>query len=232
MKNLIEAFECDEDVKTPRIFWFLGLSVVWGWWIIQKANDAYDKKAAEIAAQNAVFRWWNGDEPGHARLWIILGGFAALYLIFAIAHFIAILHSSIARSAAQKMEHLQSKRDQRAFEGKMQDMDRQNSEQAALSKAAQSKKEMIQRLGNIAQYIVVLEIEKDDSKRAVALQSAQSQMKELAANLASGQIISEALDAPEVRSHAIETSADLNRLGFAESRLNREIKRMFKLDSN
>jgi hypothetical protein len=231
MKNLIEAFECDEDVKAPRIFWFLGLSAVWGWWIIQKANEAYDKKAAEIAAQNAALRWWNSAEPGHARLWIILGGFAALYLIFAIAHFIAILHASVARGAAEKMQHMQSKRDQRAFEGKMQDMDRQNSEQAALSKAAQSKKEMIQRLGNVAQYIVVLEIEKDDSKRAVALQSAQSQMTELAANLASGQIISEALDAHEVRSHAIETSADLNRLGYAESRLNREIKRMFKLDA-
>ncbi len=88
------------------------------------------------------------------------------------------------------------------------------------------------RLGSIDQFIRVVAVETDLSKRTVALQAAHSEMTTLAAKLASGQITREALDAPEIREHASETSKDLVRLGLSEDRLNRDIIRMFKLSAN
>ncbi len=54
-------------------------------------------------------------------------------------------------------------------------------------------------------------------------------MTTLAAKLSSGQISREAVDDDDVREQAAETSHDLNRLGLANDRLNRDIVRMFKL---
>ena len=231
MSDIGDLFECEEDVKMPRLFWFLCISPFWIWWIIQKANDAHAKKAAEVADEWFVSRWM--DSGAATRTWVftMLAGLAGLGLVFVVAHFIGLLHASVARSISQTRQNIQNKRDQRAFESKMQDMDRQNSEQAALSQFARSKKELIMRLGSIDQYIRVLEIEKDTSKRTVALQAAHSEMTTITAKLASGEIIREALDAPEVRAQALETSKDLVRLGFAEDRLNRGIVQRFRLEA-
>jgi hypothetical protein len=198
-------------------------------WIIQKANEARAHKAAEVATYRIQFG--HGSDATAAHDWVIVGGVLALYVVFFIAHFFAVLHVAIQKSIGEKHQHLQNKREQRAFEGKMQDMDRDNAKQDALSKAAQSKQELIIRLGSVDQYIRVLAIETDVSKRTVALQAAHSEMTTLAAKLASGQISREAVDAPEVREHASETSKDLARLGLTEDRLNRDIIRMFKLTS-
>ena len=225
--------DCDDDVVAPRIFWCIALSIIWLIWIFHYADAVRDAKAAELAAHPPLFSLTSPKtQADAAKGWTIIGGFIGIYGILYVAHFVAIIHVAIQRSIAEKNQHIQSKREQREFEGKMQDMDRENQKQDALSKAAQSKQELIIRLGSIDQYVRVLSIETDVSKRTVALQAAHSEMTTLAAKLASGQISREAVDAPEVREHASETSSDLARLGLKEDRLNRDIIRMFKLGAN
>jgi len=229
----MNPFDSDEEeITKPLIFWGLLLSCIWVAWIIQKGNAAYDQEAAKLAERIAISRWWHSNDPGTARFQVYLWGVMGLFIVFIVAFFIAILHVSIVRSAVDKFKQLKNKREQRSFESEMAHMDRQNDKKAELSKIAQSKQELIIRLGNIDQYVRVLELETDASKRTVALQAAHSEMTTLAAKLASGQISSEAIDAPEVQQQATETSNDLARLGLAEDRLNRDIIRMFKLGSN
>ena len=231
MADIEDLFECEEDVKGPRFFWFICLSPFWLWWILQKANGVFTDKLAEAEKSWArIFSVLpNWATPACWWVFIMLAGLCGLVLVFAVAHCIGWLQASITRPIKQARQNIQNKRDQVEFEAKMQDMDRQSGEQAAQRKFDQSKKELIKKLGSVAQYIVVLEIETDSSKRAMALQSAQSRMMELSANIASGQIAPEAIESPEVRAHAMETSVDLKRLGLAENRLNREIVRIFKL---
>jgi hypothetical protein len=224
-----DLFDCEEEAKRPRIFWFLVFGVLWFSWIIPEANAAYDKAVAELQASNAIMRWWNSNEPGKARFWVIFWGFAGLSIVFVVAHFVALLHASVIKNMAEKFQDFKSQRDQKHFEAKMLHLENENQKQTKLSKSAQSKKELVMRLGNIDQFIRVLEHETDSSKRTVALQAAQAEMTTLNAKLASEEITAEAVLAPEVQEHAKETSSDLSRLGFAEDRLNRDLRRMFKL---
>ena len=221
--------DCDYDVIRPRIFWCIVLSIVWMLPVIHVANLAYAAIFENLAEQSADFP---SIRAGLFWLIIVFLGSLVLHVVFYIAHVFALIHVPIQNIIVKANQHLQNKRAQREFEGKMQDMERDNQKQDALSKAAQSKKELIIRLGSVDQYIRVLSIETDVSKRTVALQAAHSEMTTLAAKLASGQISREAVDASEVREHASETSSDLARLGLTEDRLNRDIIRMFKLSQN
>jgi len=135
------------------------------------------------------------------------------------------------QDAAQKNQEAQNQREQREFQQQMQDMDEQSSQQDKLSKFAQSKQELIMRLGSIDQFIRVLETETDGNNRTMALQDAHSQMTKLTASLASEQISREAFDDAVVREHAWETSKDLERIGLSNDRLNRDLIRMFKLSA-
>jgi len=65
----------------------------------------------------------------------------------------------------------------------------------------------------------------------MALQDAHSAIMALSARLASGEISRDALDDHEIRELAWETCNDLARLGLSEDRLNRDIIRMFKLNT-
>ena len=51
--RILQIFDCDDEVKKPRIFWFLVLGCIWMYWIIQKGNEAYDKAATELAANQS-----------------------------------------------------------------------------------------------------------------------------------------------------------------------------------
>ena len=227
----IKLPDCDDDVKLPRVVWCIVLSSVWILWIIHRANVAYERAAVQLAAQSGLNHWWNRNAPDAARGWAIVWGALALYGIFLIAHFAAIIQVAIQKGIAQKNRRLQTSREQLAFENKMQVMDQENDQQDKLSKLAQSKQELIMRLGTIDQFIRVLAVETDVSQRTVALQAAHSEITTLAAKLASGQISRDVVEAPEVREQASETSNDLTRLGLSEDRLNRDLLRMFKLSS-
>jgi hypothetical protein len=227
--SIKDLFDCEEGAKRPRIFWFLVLAVLWFSWIIPEANAAYDRAAAELANRNSIMQWWNSSEPSKARIWVIFFGLAGLYIVFVVAHFVALLHSSAMRSVAEKRQEKRNRQEQHKFDSKMQDMEQENAKQSRLSQTARSKKELILRLGSIDQFVRVLEHETDASRRTVALQAAHSEMTTLTAKLASEEIIPDMVDAPEVRRHAQETSSDLARLGYGEDRLNRDIVRTFKL---
>lgn len=174
-------------------------------------------------------RWWNGNEPSKARMWVYFLGFAGLYIVFLVGHLVALLHASVVKSMSAKMNDLKNQQDQKQFETKMQHLENESQKQSKLSKSAQSKKELVIRLGNIDQFIRVLEHESDSGKRTVALQAAQAELTTVNAKLASEEIVAEAVHAPEVQEHAKETCADLKRLGLGEDRLNRDIERTFKL---
>lgn len=144
-----DLFDCEEEAKRPRIFWFLVFGVLWFSWIIPEANAAYEKAAAELQASNAIMRWWNSNEPGKARMWVYFWGFMGLGIAFVLAHFVALLHASVVKSMAEKVQDFKSQRDQKHFEAKMQHLENENQKQTKLSKSAQSKKELVMRLGNI-----------------------------------------------------------------------------------
>lgn len=230
--SIEDLFHCEEEAKRPRIFWCLVFGVLWILWIIPEANAAYDRAAAELQTSNAIMRWWNSNEPGKARMWVYIWGLAGFYLVFVVAHLVALLHASVVKSMAEKVQDFKSQRDQKDFDAKMQHLENENQKQTKLSKSAQSKKELVMRLGNIDQFIRVLAHESDSSKRTVALQAAQAELTTINAKLASEEIVAEAVLAPEVQEHAKETSADLSKLGFAEDRLNRDLQRTFKLKDN
>ena len=205
MKNpfKIELPDCDDDVKSIRTVWHAILGGIWMLLIIFSGSVSF-------------FIW----------------GLCLAPAIGYIAHGVAVIQVKIREQNNEKRQQLKIEREQLAFEGKMQDMDRDSAKQNALLKGANSKHELITRLGSADLHIRVLSVEQDVSKRTAALQRAHSEITTLAAKLASGQISREALDAPEVRAHASETSNDLVRLGLSDDRLNRDIIRMFKLGSN
>lgn len=218
-------FDFEDEITKPRLFWFLSLGCYWMTKVIAKADQVFEKAKAELATRWAITQWWNKNEPGQAWSRTIFWGVVALVLVFAIAHAIAMLQLFIVKAVAQK-------RQERAFAGKLRVIELENAEHSRLSRTTQAKKELIMRLGSIDQFVRVLEIETDISRRTVALQAAHSEITILAAKLASGQISNDLLDATDVRELAKETSADLTRHGLSDDRLNRDLIRMFKLTSN
>lgn len=224
-------FDCDDDIKSPRIFWFIALGFFWMLWIVGVANRARGEAEAELATHtNAIAHWWHNNEPADAYSTIIARGVFGLILVFIAGHYSAILQRIVIERVAHRRRELQEDQHRREIESKVLLMERESDQHATLSKLAQSKHEIIMRLGNVDQYIRVLDIETDPSKRTIALQAAHSEMTMLSSKLASGQITAEAIDAPEIREHAAETSSDLVRLGLPEDRLTRDIKRLFKLN--
>lgn len=191
-------------------------------WIFILANEAYDKAKAELDKTGFLSRWWNGNVPRDAWIGMMFRGLLGLILVFVAAHLLASLQLYLAKFIAEW-------RGQREFKHRIRTIDMESFEQARLSKMALSKKELIMRLGSIDQFIRVLEHETDSARRAVAIQAAHSEMTILAAKLASDQLTADAVESSDVRHQAIETSADLVRLGLSQDRLNRDITRIFKL---
>lgn len=228
----------DDYKKRARWIWFFVLSVPWMMFMIGAGNDAYNKAAAEMATKTGIGGWWArgagifNSDADNARMSYITGGIFGLAGVFFVAHIIAGVQLSMKEDAAKRKREAQNQREQREFQQQMQDLDEQSSQQDKLSKFAQSKQELIMRLGSIDQFIRVLETETDANSRTMALQDAHSQMTKLTASLASEQISREAFDDPVVREHAWETSKDLSRIGLSNDRLNRDLMRMFKLNGN
>jgi hypothetical protein len=85
----------DAYKKKVRWFWFFALSVIWMWWIISMANNAYDKAAAQTATKTGFSHFWSSgggimnSDADNARMGIIMGGVFGLVLVFIVAHIIA-----------------------------------------------------------------------------------------------------------------------------------------------
>jgi len=227
----------DDYKKKARWIWFFVLSVPWMMFMISEGNDAYNKAAAETATKTGFSHFWSSgagvfnSDADNARMSYIIGGVFGLIGVFFVAHIIAGVQVSMKQDAARKKQEAQNQREQHEFQQQMQDMDEQSNQQDKLSKFAQSKQELIMRLGSIDQFVRVLETETDANSRTMALQDAHSQMTKLTASLASEQISRDAFDDPVIREHALETSKDLARIGLANDRLNRDLIRMFKLNA-
>jgi len=227
-----EAAQAQRGSKPP---WTL---CVWMCWIIQKGNEACDKAAAELASNQSsghvysgVVNWWHSNDPDQARVQVIWHGILALILVFIVAHYIAKAQASFMQDAAKRKRESQGRRAQREFENQVKNMDRVSQQQASQEQFTQSKKELIMRLSNIDRFVRMLDGEHDNSSRTMTLLDAHDQMTKLAANLASGEISRDALDDPEIRDHALETSNDLTRIGLENDRLNRDLVRIFKLNA-
>jgi hypothetical protein len=179
-----------DDLSPTQLFWLILLSCPWVIWIVGKANEVYALKQAELAKQSFFERMWNGTNPGGSWFLIaIIGGGIGLCIIFVIAHVAAAAQEHITDQIADAVENRRRQKKQEQFET-------QSQKESALSKSAQSKKELIMRLGSIDQFIRVLENESDTSRRTVALQAAHSEMTALAAKLASEQINREMVEVP------------------------------------
>jgi len=215
-------FDFERPTTKPRFVWFFTLSFIWMVWIVQRADEVHATEKAKLASAPWYSRAWNHDQPDKEKGYVINRGIAGLLVIFCISHLI----SSIQTSSLQKLSQFLQ---QRSLTKQSLLLEKNSEAQAMLNKAAQSKKELIVRLGSIDQFIRVLENETDPARRTVALQAASSELTALSAKLATGEIIPEATDTPEVQQAAKETSFDLAKVGLAEDRLNRDLRRMFKL---
>lgn len=157
--------------------------------------------------------------------WVAIGCITGLLLTPILVSF----EDNLAKSRADGKEARENQNRQRAFENQMSEVQKQNEAESRLSKAAQTKHEVIMRLGTIDQYLRVLGTETDASRRTVALQAAHSEMTTLAAKFASGELSDSVVNDSTVRGQAVETSRDLARLGLSEDRLSRDLTRLFRL---
>ncbi len=218
-KSLIDF---ERPITKPRYVWFLILAFVWMSWIVQKADQVHASEQAKMATAS----WWDRhvhyDRPEKEKGNVLGRGILGLLLIFFISHLIA----AIQTSWLQRLSHIIQ---ERSFAKQALLLEKSGEAQAMLSKTALSKKELIVRLGSIDQFIRVLENETNPARRTVALQAATAELTALSAKLATGEILSEAVDAPEVQQAAKETSFDLVKAGLADDRLNRDLMRIIKL---
>jgi hypothetical protein len=99
------------------------------------------------------------------------------------------------------------------------------------SNRAQAQRELVQRLGVIDQFIRAIEEATDSSKRTLALQSCQNEITTLVAKMASGEIPADVIANPHIVNHASATSADLFRIGLGNDRINRDLIRLFGLQT-
>ena len=235
--RISSIFDCDDEVKKPRLFWFFLIGTIWMIWIASVAGDVYDKTKAEVDAKasaehySSLQVWWHSNDASQAEGTVIWRGILALIPIFIVAPYIAKAQADFMYNAARRRRESQARRGQEAFETQIKEMDQANQQQTNLSKLAQSKKVLIVRLGNIDRFIRALHGQGNSASRTMALQDAQTEITKLAANLVSGDISREAISDPEVQEHALETSRDLTQHGLAEDRLNRDIIRIFKLNA-
>ncbi|MBV6500980.1 MAG: hypothetical protein CJBNEKGG_03474 [Prosthecobacter sp.] len=215
-------FDFERPITKPRFVWFFILAFIWMIWIVQKADEVHAKEQTKMATAS----WWDRtvhyDRPEKEKGYVINRGILGLLIIFFLSHLIA----SIQVSWLQRLSHLIQ---QRNFSKQALLLEKNSEAQAMLSKTALSKKELIVRLGSIDQFIRVLENETDPARRTVSLQAASAELTALSAKLATGEILSEAIDAPEVQQASKETSFDLAKAGLSEDRLNRDLRRIFKL---
>lgn len=116
---------------------------------------------------------------------------------------------------------------QRATEASIQVMAHENEAMRNQASLAQSSRELVLRLGNVDQFIRVLEHEQDSDKRTVALQAAQSEVTTISAKLAAGEIQPQALSNQIVVDQAYATQTDLGRIGLGDDRIARDLVRLF-----
>ncbi|MFM2168845.1 MAG: hypothetical protein RIS79_3216 [Verrucomicrobiota bacterium] len=215
-------FDFERPTTKPRFVWFFTLAFIWMVWIVQKSDEVHVREQAKMATASWWDRTWHHDRPDKEKGYVINRGIAGLLVIFCISHLIASIQTSWLQKLSQVLQ-------QRSLTKQSLLLEKNSEAQAMQNKTAQSKKELIVRLGSIDQFIRVLENETDSARRTVALQAASSELTALSAKLATGEILPEATDTPEVQQAAKETSFDLVKVGLAEDRLNRDLRRMFKL---
>jgi len=221
--------------KQARMFWFLLLSFILELMNSAMARAAYIKKTAELAANQSTGHWYSGTvnflhggEAVTATTPFMFLGCFGLIGTFIVAHYISAFQINLQRSFAEGSRNRQLRRERREFEEKL---DRENDRLTSQNKLAQSKRELVRQLGVIDGFIRALSVESDVPKRTTALQGAQETMTSLAARLASGDILREALEDASIREQADETLKDLNHVGLSEDRLSRDLIRLFKLKS-
>lgn len=209
----MRSFDSEQYIKKARRAWFFGLLGICMVYLLTSSN---------ATSLGAMLQF-----PFRMIFAVIFSHLAAKY----IAPFQLSIHQTMIEKAAHAKESLQQEQAQEALQKEIDSLNKESRNQQDASKTSQSKRELVMRLGSVDQFIRVLEAETEVGKRTVALQAAHSEMMTLAAKLSSGELSREAVDAPEVRELASETSKDLARLGLSEDRLSRDLTRMFKLNS-
>ncbi len=212
----MNSFDPETYLNKARWIWFIVLTVVLWAIIIHITNEP----GAGIGTQLRYVP--------RLVISLIASYFAAKY----IAPIQLKIHEGMREKADEDKRLSSQKEAQKAHQKLVESFDKESRNQQTLSKESKSKHEIVTRLGSIDQFIRVLEMEVEQASRTMALQKAHSEMMTLAARLASGEISRDALETQEIRELAWETCNDLARIGLSEDRLNRDIKRMFKLDGN
>lgn len=228
----MDSVDYNAKRKSARWVWFFIIGAVWMIFMIAQGNAAYDKAAAETATKTGFAHFWSSgagilnSDADNARMGWIMGGVFGLVGVFIVAHFISGAQINLQRSIAEDSRNRQLHRERREFEEKL---DRETDRLTSQNKLAQSKRELVRQLGVIDGFIRALSVEPDVSKRTTALQGAHEIMTGLAARLASGDILREALEDRSIQEQACETVKDLDQADLSNDRLTRDLIRLFSL---
>jgi hypothetical protein len=173
--------------------------------------------------------WWRKSEEEKALQQVSSGAICSISIIPIIAYFLTPRALSAVEWFRDRHERHRTLRQQKLLELKYMKMERTNEQLETKLKLAQSKQELVAKLGAIDQFIRVLEHESDASKRTLCLQSMQAELTTISARLLGGDIHPSAVDDPHVRQSAEETIEELRRAGLGTDRISRDVVRLFKL---
>lgn len=183
---------------------------------------AREQAEAELATRTGISHWWHENDPSKAA-----GNYYLLGTVCTVgACWLAYLMSPITLGISEAVS--ESKR-KRKLQESMQEMDADVQQQSRQLNVAQSKQEIVMRLGSIDQFIRVYRIESEPSRQVIALQAAQGELTNLNGKVASREIDSESLTDSHVTACVRETISDLCRAGLADDRLTRDLRRMFNV---
>jgi hypothetical protein len=227
-------FTVSATAKTWFVALWLFLGVPFLLYMRTEGSRERARVAAEIDKSNWISRTWQkgiigpGDHEKAAEPYYFGGFCGSIAMAIPAAIGALLIDGRIKRAAAAAERHRQQA-EQADFDAKMQASDRENASAARDMTLAQSKREVITKLGTVDQFIRVLQSETDQPRRSLALQAAQGEIVAIAARLASGELASEVVTDPSVSGHANETLEELRRLGLSDDRLTRDIRRVFRL---
>jgi hypothetical protein len=228
----------DKEFKRTRLMWWFALGAVWFalFFLIGKSKEAAVE--AELAKLSGVSRWWHeggliGESDATKAMGPWLGAaIVGAALMFIPAHVIAGIRlqqiASAEEAARRQHDERERESERAALAANVKAIEDDSATATAAGKLARSKQEIITRLGNVDQFVRILEHESSSDRRIVALQSAHSELVTISSKLAAGEIIHEALADERVRNHAIETNRELRRIGLAKDRINRDLVALFK----
>ena len=196
---------------------------------VPHASEARRQAEAQLATETGIVHWWHNNEPDKAAGQWYVGAFIATVAVFWVGYLLAPVSLGSVESINDARRRWVAKQAQKKFHESVQQLDEENRKAARQLGLAQSKQEVVTRLGTIDQFVRVFRAETEPTRQVMTLQAAHAEVTNLNAKVVSGEIDAECLKDGHVMDCVKETVADLIQSGLSNDRLSRDLRRIFKL---